>query len=389
MKPLAFLLGVTLLAGCDGEAKPTKTVPATIAQPVTEGALTSITLTADAVRRIGIVTDTVAVRSVPRLRTVGGDLVSRAGARLVLSAPRAGTVVAPAGGVPAAGTSVVRGQEVVRLLPLPAEADLFGAREAVLSAEARSASATRKLERAEELLKAGVGTVEAVEDARAEKAATDAELAAAQARAAQLEGGDMEAAAEGAIAIPAPLTAVVLDVAVAPGQRVAAGAALITIEDVDPLWLRVPLYAGDRADADLSLGVRVRGISEPAAAGGHLARRIAGPPTADPLAANVDLWFALPNPDGHLRPGERVLVSLPLRGSAAGLVVPWSAVVRDIYGGTWIYEQTDSLLFVRRRVEVEHVVGDVAVLRRGPPVGARVVRIGAMELFSTEFGPAK
>ena len=389
MKPLAILLCAGVLTACDGEAKPAKTPPATIAQPVTEGALTSMTLTADAVRRIGIVTDTVALRSVPRLRTVGGDLTSRPGARLVLSAPRAGTVLAPADGIPAAGTEVVRGQEVLRLLPLPAEADLFGPREAVLSAAARSASATSKLERAEELLKAGVGTVEVVEDARAEKAATDATLAAARARAAQLEGGDLDAATEGAIAIPAPLAGIVLDVAVAPGQRVAAGAALITVQDIDPLWLRVPLYAGDRADADLTHGVTVRGISEPATTGGRMARRITGPPTANPLAANVDFWFALPNPNGHLRPGERVRVSLPLRGGATGLVVPWSAVVRDINGGTWVYERTDSLVFVRRRVEVEHVVGDAAVLRRGPPVGARVVRVGAMELFSTEFGPAK
>jgi hypothetical protein len=46
-------------------------------------------------------------------------------------------------------------------------------------------------------------------------------------------------------------------------------------------------------------------------------------------------------------------------------------------------------VFVRRRIEVEDVIGAVAVLSRGPKPGTRVVVAGAAELFGTEFGPGK
>ena len=78
-----------------------------------------------------------------------------------------------------------------------------------------------------------------------------------------------------------------------------------------------------------------------------------------------------------------------LRGEEQGLVVPWSAIVYDIHGGTWVYERTGVVVFARRRVELRRVVGSDAILARGPAAGTQVVTTGAAELFSTEFGPAK
>ena len=82
--------------------------------------------------------------------------------------------------------------------------------------------------------------------------------------------------------------------------------------------------------------------------------------------------------------------------------MPWSAVVYDIHGGTWVYEQIGerTRTFVRRRVDVEYVVGDTAVLAHGgtagnrvvataPPAGTLVVVAGAAELFGTETGFTK
>jgi hypothetical protein len=71
------------------------------------------------------------------------------------------------------------------------------------------------------------------------------------------------------------------------------------------------------------------------------------------------------------------------------LVVPWSAVIHDINGGTWVYEQTAPHTYSRRRIEVLYVRDRVAALRRGPAVGNSVVKTGAAELFGTEFGVGK
>ena len=59
-----------------------------------------------------------------------------------------------------------------------------------------------------------------------------------------------------------------------------------------------------------------------------------------PLAATVDLFYEVANKDGALRTGERVGVNLPLKGDEESLTVPRAALVRDIFGGTWVFEKT-------------------------------------------------
>jgi multidrug efflux pump subunit AcrA (membrane-fusion protein) len=91
-----------------------------------------------------------------------------------------------------------------------------------------------------------------------------------------------------------------------------------------------------------------------------------------------------------LLPGERVEVALPLRESGgAQLVVPWSAIVRDAQGGAWVYERKTANAFSRRPVMVRSLVGDWAILERGPTPGTLVVTVGVAELFGTEFGTGK
>ena len=82
-------------------------------------------------------------------------------------------------------------------------------------------------------------------------------------------------------------------------------------------------------------------------------------------------------------------MTLPLKGQEESLVVPRSALVRDVLGGSWVYENTAPHSYARKRVFVERVVGDLAALTSGPKPGAKIVTDGAAELFGTEFGGSK
>jgi hypothetical protein len=113
------------------------------------------------------------------------------------------------------------------------------------------------------------------------------------------------------------------------------------------------------------------------------------PPSANPATGTVDVYYEMDNRSPRSSPGQRVGVALPLASEAESLTAPWAAVLHDIHGGTWVYEQTGERTFVRRRVSVRHVVGDTAVLAAGPAVGARVVTAGAAELFGAETGFSK
>jgi hypothetical protein len=60
-------------------------------------------------------------------------------------------------------------------------------------------------------------------------------------------------------------------------------------------------------------------------------------------------------------------------------------VYYDAKGDAWIYVNTKPLVFERRRVGVERVAGELAVLSDGPPVGTPVVTVGAALLYGAEI----
>jgi RND family efflux transporter MFP subunit len=191
----------------------------------------------------------------------------------------------------------------------------------------------------------------------------------------------------GEIAITAPFAGVLQSLSAASGQTVSASAPLFEIAQVETLWIRVPVYAGGLKDIDPDQPAAVTRLD----AGGApvAARRVTAPLKADPGAASVDLFFEVSAVKATLRPGERVIVQLPLVSAERGLVIPGSAVLYDIHGTTWVYEDLGKGVFARRRVEIARQAGDRAVVSRGLDAGRRIVFVGAAELFGTEFGAGK
>jgi hypothetical protein len=92
---------------------------------------------------------------------------------------------------------------------------------------------------------------------------------------------------------------------------------------------------------------------------------------------------------------ERVgIMTEPVRavsvaGNTAGrtqTVIPLAAVLYDKNGVTWAYTNPDPLVFVRQRLVISRVSGDLAVLQSGPSPGTAVVTVGAAELLGAEYG---
>ncbi|HSF19303.1 MAG TPA: hypothetical protein VLK65_27505 [Vicinamibacteria bacterium] len=66
-------------------------------------------------------------------------------------------------------------------------------------------------------------------------------------------------------------------------------------------------------------------------------------------------------------------------------VVPYSSLIYDPQGNTWVYTSPQPRTFVREQVEVDYIEGDLAVLNDGPPTGTVVASVGVAELYGTEF----
>ncbi len=192
------------------------------------------------------------------------------------------------------------------------------------------------------------------------------------------------------LSIESPVTGFIQRVYTSPSQVVSANAAVMDVSAVSPLWIRVPIYAGDLTAVDSKSAAHVRSLSDFSGSSAEReATSVSGPQTADPLSSSADLFYEIPNKDGIFRPGQRVSVSIPLKSQQKVLVIPYSAIAYDIYGGTWVYEMSSPETFVRKRVEVSSVENGLAIMRRGPAAGTLVVTEGVAELFGTEFGGAK
>jgi RND family efflux transporter MFP subunit len=354
---------------------------ATVSQPKAETELTTVKLSPEAIKRLGIETEVAQVQDAAGTRTVGGDVVVPEGRRVQVTAPVAGTLVSA---IARAGATVADGASLFRIAPInPAERDQAAeARRAVDAAQAEEQVARQRLQRLEQLLKDGATSMRAVEEARAQLQVATAALNAARER---LKTIGQTTVGSGDVMIRAPFAGTILSVSAAEGQTVASSAALAEIAQVTTLWVKVPLYAGDANDVDATKPASVMTLGSPRSP--RSAVRITAPPTANPAAASIDLFYEVKGTgETPLRPGERVTVQLPLKTTERGLVVPDRAVLYDISGGTWVYEDRGGGTFARRRIEVARYSGNVALVTRGIDSGTRVVTAGAAELFGTEFG---
>jgi RND family efflux transporter MFP subunit len=256
------------------------------------------------------------------------------------------------------------------------------ARQVVDAAEADATVIRLRLQRLEQLLKDGAASVRSVEEARGHLQVAEAALNAARERLAAVRQGPV--GPQGQLTITAPLSGIIQTVSAASGQTVAASAPLIQVAQVTTLWVRVPVFAGavDEIDAAQPASVtRLGGADRP-----RSATRVTAPLKADPAAASVDIYYQLPDVGATLRPGERVMVELPLKSTTRGLVVPDTAVLYDIHGNAWVYQDMGGNAYARKRVEIARHAGSRAVIARGIAEGANVVTAGAAELFGTEFG---
>ncbi|MGH9839411.1 MAG: efflux RND transporter periplasmic adaptor subunit [Blastocatellia bacterium] len=382
------------LSGCSKPqaANGQKAAPAAkVENAVKESELATVKLSPKAEERLGVATAPVAVDRVAQSRTFAGEVVLPPDRLSSVAAPVGGTLTAISA-APAVGMLVRKGQAIFRLAPLlPPERDLRVQLERdVTNTQTRVDAARIRFNRAEQLLRDRAGSEKAVEQTREEMNIAENDLKTARERLERYDKAPVSG--DVAVTVIAPRDGLIQKVFVSSGQAVTSGAPLFEVVNLATVWIRVPVYVGDLRLIDRRQTARVHALNE--APGGpnaiaRQARPVNAPPTANPLNDTADLYFELANADGLLRPGQKMGVTLSEKATEESLVVPWSAILYDTGGGAWVYENTAPQQYVRRRVEVRRVVDSLAVLARGPAVGAKVVTAGAAEIFGAEFGTGK
>lgn len=387
-----LLLVIFVSCGKDHQDSKESQAPAKVENAVQESSLSTVTLSLKAEERLGIEVSSVESRILPGSLELGGEIISVPGNDIRVSAPVAGTVfTAESGAIPPAGKFVKQGEAILRLLMMPPEKELYGAREEVAVRQQEYEVAQAKANRAKKLLASRAISEKSFEEIQAELTRAKAALNAAIAKLNLLSGADLDAAAGNlsTLVLESPVDGVLQRIFVAQGQSVPASTVLFEVASLHPVWIRVPVYIGDLAKIDLQNDVIVIPLGTDRSSSHLQAKPVQGPPLSDASSASADLFFEMANKDRLFRVGQKVRVSLLQKTSEESLVVPWSAILYDIDGGKWVYIRIGPHVYSRRRVEVSHIVDDFAVLTRGVEVGDEVVVVGAAEIFGTEFGVGK
>ncbi|MBC7828849.1 MAG: efflux RND transporter periplasmic adaptor subunit [Chitinophagaceae bacterium] len=383
-----------LFSACRSKSKDSKAAPPAVqSHPVKESELNTITLTEKAVERLGIETVEIKEASIGNSRVFSGEIIAMPGKTITVSAPVAGTLMTPGNGrAITPGQQVVKGQQLFRLVILPSEKDLLSVQEDVTQKQIQHDVAVEKVKRASQLFEEKAGSLRAKQEAEAELAGIAAQLRVAGSRLELLKGNTTAALADrmSTLQLQAPISGIIQQVYSSPSQVLANAAPIVDIVSLNPVWVRVPVYAGDETAINSRVSVSVRGLSDFAGSSTSvMATPVQGPQTSDPIATSINLFYEINNSKGDFRPGQKVSATLPFKGVQASLTIPYSAILYDIHGGTWVYENTEPRVFIRRRVELQRVDGNMAVLQRGPKPGTKIVTAGAAEIFGTEFGGGK
>ena len=372
---------------------PEKPTTLQVQKIIHENDLNLVYLNDNSFQKLGIEIALIKRETMNKPKTYGGEIVLPPGNKVNISAPISGRLISINTASLKPGEPLKAGQLLYRIQPtLSADAranlvsGLAEAESLVKTAQSQVDAAEMTLVRAKKLLDNLVGSQRNVDEANASYQIAMRNFEAANAKKHALNQV-VNSGAISPIEIRSPQTGIISNIFAVSNQFISAGNPIIEISALSSLWVRVPLPLGDLNEVDPHAMATVSQLSNTINTPSLLAKPINAPPTADPLTSSVHLYYAIQNQQSTLSPAQRVSVTLNTFYKSINVIaIPRSAIVIDIHGGSWVYLEKSKNTFERKRVFVDHVSGNHAIISRGPTEGTRVVVNGALELFGVETG---
>jgi RND family efflux transporter MFP subunit len=401
MRGLRLSLLLLSLAGC----APAPGKPGTSQEKLkVEADLAFTNLSKKAYEKLDIKTQPAVVKDVHERLTLTGWIMAMPGNEVTLTAPAAGYVrLAKGAMLPIPGARVDDKTELLHIKPVlsPAEQIQVNALERGIKGELKKAETTLKIAeidyvRSKGLHKQGLKTDQDLEQAQKARDHAIEERDAALDKLKLFELAD--------IPIRSPQNGEVLQTYVGVGQYVAAGAPLVAVIDLDPVWIRVPVpeFDAERIDKKEKIYVAWKNQDhdrwknhdpdrkdKPAYLNAVPTGRVS---QVDPLKHTADFWYQLEktNDVPNVVKDQMVTVRLPIGKMEKATVLPYAAIVFDAHGHSWIYverpEKDGKHQFERRPVELVGAEGEKVIVRTTLKDGdLGVVTKGASVLFSRDF----
>jgi len=236
------------------------------------------------------------------------------------------------------------------------------------------------------LLKQGAASGKDVDDAQValtqarnqyEVAQKQLDVKAAQGQLTAAKGKTESAAAQLSYSkITSPISGVVTDRPLYPGEMAASGSPIITVMDISAVIARAHvsiddaqlLKVGDAATLSTATGEELPG------------KVVMVGSALDPTNTTVEVWVEAANPGGRLKPGATIRTTMIAQTIPSAVVIPAAALLTSSSGTTSVMTLDTDNHPNRQAVKVGIRDGDNLQITEGLQGGERVVTVGAFEL---------
>jgi multidrug efflux pump subunit AcrA (membrane-fusion protein) len=175
--------------------------------------------------------------------------------------------------------------------------------------------------------------------------------------------------------VRSPISGIISDRPVYPGEMPAAGSPLISVVDISQIVARANIPVKEAAAIRVGRPARVAGPE------GDIAGKVTVvSPTVDPATTTIEVWVQVPNPGERLKPGGSARVSIIADTIQNTMVVPASALLNSDDGGIKVMVVTKDSVAHERKVSVGVRQGDRFQILSGLQEGEQVVTSGGLGL---------
>jgi membrane fusion protein, heavy metal efflux system len=280
------------------------------------------------------------------------------------------------------GSPVKRGAPLVTLF----SAELAEAQTKYLAMRAMLDADQKRLQRTRQLVEIGAASRQELEEAVAASASRATEVEAARQRLLLLGLSRKQVASlsnprqvVADVLVPAPINGIVTSRSANLGQVVGMGEELFVVTDLSEVWAVGGLYEQDFQTARVGSEAS---LTTPAYPDLTLRGRVTYiDPRVDSQTRTAKVRVEVPNPDGRLRLGMYVTVSLTTRSREQAVVVPRTAV--QTIGGrhvVFVPAEDEEGKFIQRSVELGPLAGELYLVLKGLQPGEVVVTEGSFFL---------
>lgn len=202
------------------------------------------------------------------------------------------------------------------------------------------------------------------------------QVKAAQAAVEQARGHLQSAEAQVAYSeVRSPISGVIADRPVYPGEMASAGSPLMTIMDISRVVARVNVPQAQATGVKVGQTATISQTGTDQMLDGKVT--VVSPAT-DPNTTTVQVWITAPNPGEKLKPGGAVHASILTGNIRNALIVPASAILPGEEGGTAVLTVTPDSVAHLKKVDVGVRYGDSVQIVSGVNAGDEVVTVGGL-----------